>query len=88
MQTCLVPECDAISPAPQGQTGRQVTRPAFVYAQVLKTTFSGLFTNGAESICEQEIVVKSTGTTQTLAVVRSPLHSVALSMLLITATTL
>ncbi|KAL0043116.1 hypothetical protein WJX79_009720 [Trebouxia sp. C0005] len=28
--------------------------------KVLKTTFSGLFTNGAESICEQEIVVKST----------------------------
>ncbi|KAL0030300.1 hypothetical protein WJX77_008301 [Trebouxia sp. C0004] len=28
--------------------------------KVLKTTFSGLFTNGAESICEQEVVVKST----------------------------
>ncbi|DBA76325.1 TPA: hypothetical protein ACH3X1_010037 [Trebouxia sp. C0004] len=62
MLTCLVPECDATSPGPQGQTEIevQVTRPAFVYAQVLKTTFSGLFTNGAESICEQEVVVKST----------------------------
>ncbi len=81
MQTCLVPECDATSPDPQGQTGLQVTRPAFVYAQVLKTTFSGLFTNGAESICEQEIVVKSTGTTRTLAMVRSPLHLLQYSCL-------
>ncbi len=74
MLTCLVPECDATSPDPQRQTRLQVTRPAFEHAQGLKTTFSGLFTNGAESICEQEIVVKSTGTTQILAIVRSPLH--------------
>ncbi len=73
MLTCLVPECAATHPDPQGQTGLQVTRPAFVYAQVLKTTFSGLFANGAESICEQEVVVKSTGTTRVLAMVHSPL---------------
>lgn len=73
MPTCLAPECDFMFLSPRGQTRLQVTRPAFVYAQVLKTTFSGLFTNGAESICEQEIVVKSTGTTQILAMVCSPL---------------
>ena len=30
-------------------------------AQVLKAVFSGLFLNGADSLCDQEVIVKSTG---------------------------
>lgn len=63
MLTCLMPDVMPYAHDTQGQTGLQVTRPAFVYAQVLKTIFSGIITDGAESICEQEVVVKSTGTT-------------------------